>query len=358
MSTHTQPIRAVVASSRLDQMRQLAQVLELDGDITLVGQPVTAVDTIASVAMTRPDIVVLDLSLIDDGHAAIAQIMDRTPTPILVLAGRRADHNSPPVVDALVAGALDAIPLPSQWTPDRGSELREMVRRLSTVQVIRHMRGRVSAPPSNDQVARSGWQPVVAMAASTGGPSALACVLSGLAGLPVPVLVVQHLHPEFTSGLLGLMSRTSALPVQMAERGQIARPGQVYLAPSGLHLRLGPRLRLELDPTPVTTHRPSADVLFESVAAHAGRAAVGLLLTGMGDDGAHGMLAIHAGGGQTLAQDKQSCAVFGMPHAAQQLGAVTDLRPLDQLAAGVRQAVRSVTDAPASPHARLDGGRR
>jgi two-component system chemotaxis response regulator CheB len=182
---------------------------------------------------------------------------------------------------------------------------------------------------------------VVAMAASTGGPSALATLLAGLAGLPAPVLVVQHLHPEFTGGLLGWMSRVSALPVEMAEHGQVARPSRVYLAPGGVHLRLGASLRLELDAQPVTTHRPSADVLFASVAEHAGAAAVGVLLTGMGEDGARGLLAIHDRGGHTLGQDEESCAVFGMPRAAQRLGAVTDLRPLSQLAAAVRYAVRA-----------------
>ena len=345
MSRRSQPIRAVVASSRLDQMRQLAQVLELDGDITLVGQPVTAMDTIASVAIKHPDIVVLDLSLIDDGHAAIAQIMDRTPTPILVLSARRADHSSPPVVDALVAGALDAMPVPSHWTPDLGSELREMVRKLSTVQVIRHMRGRLSAPPSTDHV------PAFRVATGRGdgrvhrwperarvravGPFRTAG--SGARRAASASRVHQRAARTDVADL------GAARPDGRARSGRPSRPGLsgAERAASATGPETAPRTR----PTPASTHRPSADALFESVAAHAGPAAVGLLLTGMGDDGARGLLAIHAGGGQTLAQDKQSCAVFGMPRAAQQLGAVTDLRPLDQLAAAVRHAVRSITEA-------------
>jgi len=162
-------------------------------------------------------------------------------------------------------------------------------------------------------------------------------LLAGLAGLGAPVLIVQHLHPDFTGGLLEWMARVSALPVQMAEQDQTPRPGRVYLAPGGVHLRLGTNRRLELHRTPATVHRPSVDQLFESVAGQ-GAAAIGVLLTGMGEDGARGLLAIHRNGGQTLAQDEASCAVFGMPRAAQLMGAVTNLLPLDDLAAAIHRA--------------------
>jgi two-component system chemotaxis response regulator CheB len=154
-------------------------------------------------------------------------------------------------------------------------------------------------------------------------------------------MVVQHLHPEFTSGLLEWMTRVSALPVEMAADGQLARPRRVYLAPSGTHLRLGAGLTLQLLNAPVTIHRPSADQLFDSVADY-GRSGVGVLLTGMGEDGARGLLAIHRNGGQTLAQDEASCAIFGMPRAAKRLGAVKNLVPLDQLPNAVRRAVAAV----------------
>ena len=183
---------------------------------------------------------------------------------------------------------------------------------------------------------------MVAIAASTGGPTALATLLSGLGGLMAPVLVVQHLHPDFTGGLLVWMSRASALPVEMAEQGHVPEPGHVYLAPGDLHLRLGPGFRLDLNPAPPSIHRPSADQLFRSVAEQAGAAGVGVLLTGMGEDGARGLLEMQQTGGRTLGQDKASCAVFGMPRAAQLMGAVKDLLPLDQLADAVRRAVSEI----------------
>jgi two-component system chemotaxis response regulator CheB len=194
-------------------------------------------------------------------------------------------------------------------------------------------------------VRRSGpvlGQPVVAIAASTGGPRALADVLAGLSGLSAPVLIVQHMHPDFTHGLRGWMSRVSPLAVHMAAHGQPAEPGHVYLGPGGMHLRLGLGMRLALAKQPVTVHRPSADELFSSVADHAGPLAVGVLLTGMGEDGAQGLLRIRTRGGHTIAQDEASSVVFGMPQAGQRLGAVVEMLPLDQVAQAIQRAVRKV----------------
>jgi two-component system chemotaxis response regulator CheB len=335
-------IRAVAATPGMIEPAGFVDLLGRDGDIAVIGQATSVADAVALTAKARPDIVVLDLSIgWDRGREVIEQIMDRTPTPILVLSPGTSDRESPAVVEALVCGALDALPAPIIWTSEHGHQLREAVRRLSTVQVIRHLRSGLGRIPLRASGPR---EPVVAMAASTGGPAAFANLLAGLAGVTAPVLLVQHLHPEFTSGLFKWMSRASALPVEMAEHGQLARPGRVYIAPGNLHLRLSAGLRLHLNPEPPNLHRPSADVLLNSVAEQCGPSAIGVLLTGMGADGAQGLLAIRESGGQTLAQDEESSAVFGMPQAAWRLGAVTELRPLGELAAAVRQAVRLVTE--------------
>jgi two-component system, chemotaxis family, protein-glutamate methylesterase/glutaminase len=290
---------------------------------------------------SHPDVVILDLHLrTGDSQHAIEQIMAFAPTPILVMSTLE-DPGSGSVVQALVAGAVDALPRPDVWTPALSAELRRSVRKVTSVQVIRHPRGGQTRPtkPAASPAVR---HPVVAVAASTGGPSALAILLSGLAGLAAPVLVVQHLHEDFTQGLVEWMSRVSALPVETAAHDMVARVGRVYFAPGGAHLRYSAGGRLRLTTTPVTVHRPSADELFGSVADHAGPAGIGVLLTGMGDDGARGLLSIRQHGGRTLAQDQASSAVFGMPNAAARLGAVTDMLPLGKLAKAVQRAVREV----------------
>jgi len=336
-------IQAVVIEDASEQRNRLVSLLEEERDIEVVACPSTTPEAVELVARTRPDVVILDLHVRDGlSQHAIGQIMAQAPTPILVLSDRIRDRRSPSAVEALVAGALEAVPRPDRWTPQLGADLRRAVRQVSQVQVIRHPRGSRRVREPRDAEPRPQHRPVVAVAASTGGPSALATFLGGLAGLDAPVLVVQHLHPDFTSGLVEWMSRVSALPVETATHHQVARAGRVYLAPGERHLRYAGNGSLELAASPVTTHRPSADELFTSVARSAGPAAIGVLLTGMGEDGARGLLAIHEGGGRTFAQDEASSTVFGMPKAAARLGAVGEMVPIDKMADAVQRAVREV----------------
>lgn len=336
-------IRALVVDNvvGMSQRRQLVEALQVDGDISVIATSTMAAQAVECVGEARPDVIILDLHLRDgESQRAIEQIMARSPTPILVMSAAE-EGSSVPVVRALVAGALEALPRPDRWTAALSAELRQSVRQVTSVQVIRHPRGG-HAKEHRSTATASARHPVVAIAASTGGPSALAVLLSGLAGLQGPVLVVQHLHADFTHGLVEWMSRVSALPVETAVHDVAARAGRVFFAPGGAHLHYTAAGRLELATSPVTVHRPSADELFSSVAEHAGPAGIGVLLTGMGDDGALGLLSIRQRGGHTFAQDQATSAVFGMPNAAARLGAVTDLVALDKLAAAIQRAVREV----------------
>lgn len=335
-------LRALLVHRSPEERRQLIEILESDGDITVLGSADGAAEAVLRVQQDRPDVVVLDLQLKNEGgQQAIEQIMALAPTPILVLSGRGEDADSPAAAAALRAGALDVLPTPTQWLAAGGAVLRRSVRRLDKVVVIRHPRGGLNKPAPRPLIAGRSTA-VVAIGASTGGPSALALLLGGLLGLPAPVLIVQHLHADFTGGFLSWMSRVSALPVEIARHGSHLEPGHVYLAPGDVHLRLGTDRRIELAPKPEALHRPSADQLFLSLAQNAGAGSIGVLLTGMGEDGARGLLEIHRKGGRTLAQDEASSAVFGMPRAAQRLGAVTDLLPLDRLAGAICRAVAEV----------------
>jgi two-component system chemotaxis response regulator CheB len=336
-------VRAVVVEDPSDQRSRLVSALQEQDDIDVVECCSSATAGIELIARSRPDVVVLDLHLSDGrSQQVVEQVMAHTPTPILVLSARIADRHAPSAVQALVAGALEALPHPSRWTPERGAELRRTVRQISKVHVIRHPRGSRSSGERHVRDRRTVRHPVVAVAASTGGPNALATLLGGLAGLSAPVLVVQHLHPDFTAGLVEWMSRVAPLPVDTAKVGQTVSPGHVYFAPGDRHLRLRGDGTMGLDSEPMTAHRPSADELFVSVAEAAGPLGIGVLLTGMGDDGAQGLLAIRQSGGHTVAQDEASSTVFGMPKAAVRAGAVTELLPIDKIADAVQRAVREL----------------
>ncbi len=192
------------------------------------------------------------------------------------------------------------------------------------------------AAPARSAVAQvRGTATVLAVGASTGGPQALTTLLSGLAGVRVPVLVVQHVAADFLPVLGRWLDESVSLPVRVVEHGDHVVPGTVHLAPGGRHLRLRPGGRLELSATPDGLHVPSIDVLFESVAACAEVRGVGVLLTGMGRDGARGLLAVREAGGRTLVQDEATSAVYGMPGAAVELGAAEQVLPLPELAGAV-----------------------
>ena len=188
-----------------------------------------------------------------------------------------------------------------------------------------------------------GAMPVVGVAASAGGPAALAAILPSMDGIAAPILVVQHLDSRFIDDFKDWMARVSALPVEIPEDGTALRAGVVYIAAPGLHLKLGTGRKAVLDAAPVSVHRPSADELFLSMAAHAGRQGVGVVLTGMGDDGAVGLQALRRAGGTTVVQDRESSAVYGMPSAAGRLDAADHVLPLDRIAAAIDRAVKART---------------
>lgn len=343
--TRRAALTVVVVENSPVQRAHLVRALEAEGDIKVVGEAVGAAEAVGVVQRHKPDVVTIDLQLPDGGgRHAIEQIMGYAPVPILVLSASVAGPDPAAAVDALVAGALDALPKPARWTAGAEAELRKRVRTLRGATVIRHPRGRRKAPgaAARPPAAAGVRVPVVAVAASTGGPPAVAKVLAGLAGVPAAVFVVQHLHADFIDGFVAWMARASPLSVRLAVHGDDVRPGVVYVAPGNAHLKVDADGRVVLDPLPRTLHRPSADELFRSVASHVGRRAVGVLLTGMGDDGAQGLLAMRAAGAATIAQDEATSAVFGMPRAAAAVDAATAVLPLDQIPAAVAQSVRKL----------------
>jgi two-component system chemotaxis response regulator CheB len=304
----------------------------------------------------RPDVVTLDMVMPRmSGLECTEEIMAFWPTPILIVSSSTNRGELFSTYDALAAGAVDVFEKPrgDESNEDWASRLRNLVRLVSRIRVITHPRARlrrdrsaIDAPLGGETLeqGKSDAPRLVVVGASTGGPSALACVLGGLQrDFPLPVLVVLHLAAPFSLAFADWLERQIQLPVRHARDGEpLPQPGEavVLLAPAEVHLELvGGRLRLGHGPE---RHfcRPSVDVLFESVARDCGARAIACLLTGMGRDGARGMLAIRNAGGFTLAQDEATSTIFGMPAEAIRLGGASRVLPLEVLSTAIANAAR------------------
>ena len=335
------PMRAVLVEDSTVQAVALARMLEADGDIRVVATAADARAAAEAVAEHRPDVVTMDLDIPGGGgQHAIERIMSETPTPILVVSGVLTSAQAAPAVRALAAGAVDALPKPRVWEASDADELRRQVRRVGRIPVIRRRPQSHAPAPVRPGPRRVDSGAVVAVAASTGGPAALAVLLQGLAGNDARILLVQHIHPAFVDGFARWLCEAAGVEASVARNGDAALPGRVHVAPGDCHLRLRRDGRLDVGPEPETLHRPSADELFRSVAKHGGAGAIGVLLTGMGEDGAAGLLAMREAGARTFAQDEASSAVYGMPRAASRIGAADAILPLEELAQAVRSALR------------------
>jgi two-component system chemotaxis response regulator CheB len=297
-------------------------------------------EAIERVAAVAPSVILMDVVMPGlDGYATARAIMARRPTPIVLISSVVDPRTASTALEALRAGALwisDDLPAPSDPTyRARRAALAQVLRAMANVDVKPK---RPLAPP----VARDRSRPrlradAIGIAASTGGPQALEAVLRALPRSGIaPILIVQHLARGFTSGFANWLATTTAREVEIARDGALAREGTVYVAPEGAHLAIDRGLSLGVrDEPPVGPFRPSATFLFESLAAALGPRAAGVVLTGMGSDGAVGLASLHARGGATAAQDETTSVVFGMPRAAIELGVVDDVLPLSDVAAWI-----------------------
>lgn len=342
----TGPRRIVICDDSATYATALKRFLEHDAGIEVVGVFASADELLPELERIDPDLVTMDLEMPGiGGQRAIEEIMRDHPMPILVLSAH-AGKGSERAARALAAGALDAMPKSGLrlGEPENvwATALRSRVKRLASVRLKRQSTngGAVRRPPSG--AVRSRATRVVGIGASTGGPPALYSVLRELPGdFEIPVLIVQHIAPGFTDGLVGWLDARIQLPVRIARAGVAASPG-VWFAADDAHLRLKDSMRLAIDSeTRRGPHRPSLDVLFESLATVAADQAVGVVLTGMGRDGADGVQAIRSAGGLVIAQDEASSAVFGMPSAAIECGADAVL-PLPEVGPALR-SLRAVT---------------
>ena len=340
----TPAVRAVVVEDSLVQRTALVRLLEADGTIRVVAQAGDADEAVRVIDRHAPDVVTMDLELpggtreVPGGLAAIERVMSSRAVPILVLSGHVAARGDVLAVEALAAGAVDIFPKHPGWPPEAATALRRRVAVLARLRMVTRRRRREPATPAR----RRGGMPVVGLAASTGGPAALRAIIPALADAAAPILVVQHIHPDFTLSFAQWLEQATGVPAVLAEDGVRPLPGTVYVAPPHVHLRLAPARLLALHPEPALLARPSCDELLWSLAEHAGSSAVGVVLTGMGDDGARGLLEIRRQGGATFSQDAATSAVDGMPRAARELGGAGAVLPLADLGRAVAVAVRRV----------------
>ena len=376
--------RAVVVDDSAIWGTQLREWLEADGDVEVVGVAADGESAIDLITRLRPDVATIDLRLPGmSGLEVVTQLMKRAPLPLLVLTGDPTGDDPELAFEAIRRGALDLLLKPSMDDEEAIRALRAHVRWLAGVPVVRHLQRTESghrpgsepttrvpefvhrsadasrpidmrpapaptptptpAPAPRARAGRATDDPVlVGIAASAGGPSALATVLGSLpADLPACLAIVQHLPKGFAPSFVSFLQSRCALTVRLAEAGRVPRAGTVVLAPDGHHLELiDGKFALTSGP-PVEGHRPSGTVLLRSL-AHYGNSAIGVVLSGIGRDGADGLRAMRERHAITFAQDETSSVVYGMPRAAVEEDAAQQVLPVAELGDAIAAAVLCV----------------
>lgn len=361
------PVRVLVVEDSATVRRLLVQMLTQDPGIEIVGTAADGQTAIDMIRAQRPDVVTMDINMPGmDGLEATRRIMAACPVPIIIVSVSARPEEVQLTFDALEAGAVAVLEKPyAPGHPEHermAQRLRQMVRLMSEVRVVQRRISRPGRPagtgrtapgvPEASRAPASAPFPartrealeraplpsdcalrVVAVGASTGGPPALRLLLDGLpSSLPVALLVVQHIAPGFLDGMLAWLSQSTSFELRVAAEGDLLRPGLALFAPDGAHLCLteGNQVTLSTCP-PVNGVRPSISVLFDSVARHCGARGAGILLTGMGRDGAAELGRIAAAGGLTIAQDEASSVVHGMPGEALRLGHAQSILPPEKM---------------------------
>jgi len=334
-----------VAEDSATARAALLEILSGDPGIEVVGVATDGADAVALVRRLRPDIVAMDIHMpVLDGYEATRRIMVEAPTAILIVSSTVDVSDAQASLNSLRAGALGICAKPSLREDAAAAEERArflgLLRALANVRVVRRVR---PAPTTPLRPVGSGPQraEVVAIAASTGGPAALAQLVAALpADLPVPMLVVQHNARGFLPVLADWLNSAGNVGVRVASQGERLERGILYLAPDDHHLGVDAQGRVVLDGrAAIGGFRPSASHLFESVGRCYGPRALAAILTGMGTDGTDGLRQLHAAGGRVIAQDEPSSVVFGMPGAAIAAGIVDEVVPLDDLPQRICAAV-------------------
>ncbi len=336
------------------------ETLEKEPDMEVIGAVADPLFALDRMKTNWPDVLVIDIEMPRmDGITFLRKIMSERPTPTVVCSSL-AEAGAAATMEALAAGALAIITKPKmgvkQFLQDAGNDLVSAVRAASRANMRRVQVSTLHAPPpelkaglaamhaaaaaaGNRALLANTTDKIIAIGTSTGGTQALEAVLTKLPATSLGIVIVQHMPEKFTAMFADRLNGLCEMEVREAKDGDRVMPGRALIAPGGRHMQLkrsGAQYFVEVRDGPVVNrHKPSVDVLFRSVAQVAGRNALGIIMTGMGDDGARGMKEMHDAGAQTVAEDESTCIVFGMPAEAIKLGGVDRIRPLDQIPAEI-----------------------
>lgn len=328
-------IKVLIVDDSPSVRMTLAEIFSADAAFEVAGSAGDGAEAVQAVERLAPDVVTMDILMPGmNGLDATRLIMERHPVPIVIVSGNLDPEEVLTSFRAMEAGALAALPKPRGAShPEHGADvalLLQKVKLMAEVRVVRRWpRAGAKTPLLPPAPAAQDQLRVVAIGASTGGPPAINTILSGLQpDFPLPLLIVQHMAPGFIHGFAQWLNLTSRIPVRIACQGEPLLPGHAYIAPEGFHMAVEGAGRIALTRgAPENGQLPSVSFLFRSCADVYGRNAVGILLTGMGDDGARELKLMKSRGAITIAQDRESSVIFGMPGEAEKIGAATYFFP-------------------------------
>lgn len=333
------PIRVLVVDDSPTMRALIRRQLSADSDIQVIGEAGDPLEARTAIKALNPDVVTLDIEMPNmNGLEFLARLMRLRPTPVIMVS-TLTQRGAEATLEALELGAVDCIGKPAGGQSGEFNSLADKIRIAAKAKV----RERVEAAPVHRPETYSFAAEVIAIGASTGGVEALMTVLRAFPADCPPTVITQHMPANFTSSFAARLDRSSAPSVHEATDGARLEPGKVYLAPGGAcHLKVmrsGDRLICRLEDGDLTSgHRPSVDVLFNSVANARPRHAVGAILTGMGRDGATGLLAMRESGAVTIGQDEATSVVYGMPRIASEIGAVQQQLPIERIGPALLRA--------------------
>jgi two-component system chemotaxis response regulator CheB len=343
-------IRVLVADDSALMRKLIPHILAKDPDIEVVATAVDGIFALKKIAAYRPDVITLDVDMPRmDGLTALKHIVAEYKTPVIMVSSL-TETGAELTLKALEIGAMDFITKPhdaiSVHIGDIADDLIKKVKAIAKVSPSRLFPAPRPSPPLQkmprkiDRTANK----IVAIGISTGGPNALTYLLPMLpADIPAGLLIVQHMPPGFTEVFATRLNNLCQIDVKEARDGDMVIPGRAIIAPGGRHIKVKKTnlgsVVIVSSATPVNGHRPSVDVLFHSVAIEYGQDAVGIIMTGMGEDGAEGLGQIKAAGGMTIAQDEESCVVYGMPKIAVDRGYANRIVALKDMAGAITETV-------------------